>query len=72
MWPVPTAMRQWGDKHAAPQGPPLELVHKSCGHITEAVMTCSVCGGQIAARDVRAVTGPGDVDHVFTGDAAVK
>src|ERR1700732_1229631 len=25
LWPVVTTMRQWGDKYAAPDGPPLEL-----------------------------------------------
>ena len=28
LWPVMTAMRQWGDRHAAPNGPPVALVHK--------------------------------------------
>ncbi len=25
LWPVLTAMRQWGDRYAAPDGPPLRL-----------------------------------------------
>ena len=59
LWPVLTAMRQWGDKYEAPGGPPIQLVHKGCDHISEAVMTCSECGRRIGARDVRAVRGPG-------------
>jgi DNA-binding HxlR family transcriptional regulator len=59
LWPVVTAMRQWGDKHAAPDGPPIEIVHKGCGHVSEAVMVCSTCGEPVGARDVRAVAGPG-------------
>ncbi|HTZ08113.1 MAG TPA: helix-turn-helix domain-containing protein, partial [Acidimicrobiales bacterium] len=31
LWPVIDAMRQWGDRHAAPDGPPLRLVHLGCG-----------------------------------------
>jgi hypothetical protein len=31
LWPVLTMMRQWGDRYAAPDGPPLELLHESCG-----------------------------------------
>ena len=62
LWPVLTAMRQWGDKHAAPDGPPLRVVHKACGKVTEAVLTCSQCGERLSARDVRAVRGPGDLD----------
>ncbi len=62
LWPVLTAMRQWGDRHAAPDGPPVEVVHKACGQVTEAVLTCSACGKPLGARDVRAVPGPGTVE----------
>ncbi len=55
-------MRQWGDKHAAPNGPPLQVVHKSCGEIADAVLTCSKCGEQLGPTDVRAVPGPGAVE----------
>src|SRR5688572_27688829 len=27
LWPVLTALRQWGDQHAAPDGPPVKVVH---------------------------------------------
>jgi DNA-binding HxlR family transcriptional regulator len=64
LWPVLTAMRQWGDTYAAPDGPPLQLVHKSCGKIAGAVMACSGCGGRLTARDVTAVPGPGDLDDL--------
>ena len=59
LWHVLTAMRQWGDKWAAPEGPPLEIVHTACGQPTKVVPTCSSCGAHLAARDVRAVAGPG-------------
>ncbi len=65
LWPVLTTMRQWGDKYAAPDGPPLELVHKRCGAISQARMMCSACGEPIAARDVRAVPGPGAVEPLL-------
>jgi DNA-binding HxlR family transcriptional regulator len=65
LWPVLTAMRQWGDKYAAPDGPPLEIMHKGCGKISHAVMTCSSCGQAITARDVRALRGPGDLDNLM-------
>ncbi len=69
LWPVLNAMRQWGDKHAAPDGPPLQIVHKGCGKVTEAVLTCARCGDRIGPRDVRVVSGRGDVDGIV--DAAV-
>ena len=59
LWHVVTAMRQWGDKWAAPAGPPVEIVHKACGNRIDVVPTCSACGEPIGARDVRAVSGPG-------------
>jgi hypothetical protein len=62
LWPVLTAMRQWGDRYAAPDGPPLQVAHEACGHISDAVLVCSVCGGRLAARDVRATHGPGAVE----------
>jgi DNA-binding HxlR family transcriptional regulator len=62
LWPVLTTMRQWGDRWRAPDGPPLELVHKACGHVSEIVATCSVCGEPVTSRGMRAVRGPGASD----------
>ena len=62
LWPVLTAMRQWGDRHAAPEGPPLQVVHKACGSVAEAELTCSVCGEPLGPGDVRAVAGPGAME----------
>lgn len=59
LWHVMTAMRQWGDRWAAPEGAPVQLVHKACGHVSEAVPTCSECGEALHPRGVRAVAGPG-------------
>ena len=64
LWPVLTAMRQWGDRYAAPDGPPLEVTHKGCGQVTNAVMVCSECGEPLEARAVRAVPGPGSVESL--------
>jgi DNA-binding HxlR family transcriptional regulator len=57
LWPVLTSMRQWGDRYAAPDGPPLEIVHQGCGHVAEAIMTCSACGEPIGAREVKVAGG---------------
>jgi hypothetical protein len=62
LWPVLTSMRQWGDKHAAPDCPPVPIRHSSCGQISTAVMTCSACREPVDAGDLRAVAGPGDLD----------
>jgi DNA-binding HxlR family transcriptional regulator len=59
LWPVLTSMRQWGDRHAAPAGPPVEVVHDACGSTAPAVLVCGSCGDPVGPRDVRAVPGPG-------------
>jgi len=52
LWPVLTAMRQWGDRHAAPHGPPATVVHKDCGHAKPFVFVCQHCGQQVGVEDV--------------------
>ena len=59
LWPVVAAMRQWGDRWAAPAGPPLETRHTACGHVVTAVPVCSYCREPLDARSVTAVPGPG-------------
>ena len=63
--PIVTTMRQWGDKYAAPDGPPLQLVHEGCGTVFHAEMTCSNCGERVPASQVRVVSGPGDLDRLL-------
>jgi DNA-binding HxlR family transcriptional regulator len=53
LWPVLTALRQWGDRWAAPDGPPVLLEHTRCGELVDAVYRCSECG------DLRMRPGPG-------------
>ena len=67
LWPVLAAMRQWGDRWAAPEGPPLEVVHRDCGHVTQVEQRCSECGEVLELRGLRAVEGPGAVptDHLI-------
>jgi DNA-binding HxlR family transcriptional regulator len=66
LWPVVNAMRQWGDRHAAPKGAPLRLVHRSCGEVADPALVCSACGEPVTSRDVRAVAGEGRAPLVTT------
>jgi len=59
LWPVLTAMRQWGDAHAAPDGPPVQIVHDACGAVSHLVMVCDACGRPAGPRDVHVEPGPG-------------
>jgi DNA-binding HxlR family transcriptional regulator len=65
LWTVVDAMRQWGDRWAAPDGPRVEMVHRRCGHRAEVVPTCSVCGETVEAAEVQPVLGPGATDPSF-------
>ena len=60
LWPVMTALRQWGDEWIYEPGhEPLVIEHRACGHITTAEMRCDHCGEQLDAKTVRALPGPG-------------
>ena len=59
LWHVVTAMRQWGDRWSAADGPPLRIRHNSCGRLVKAVEVCSHCGEPLDARSVTAEAGPG-------------
>ncbi|MEY2417805.1 MAG: hypothetical protein QOG90_485 [Actinomycetota bacterium] len=60
LWPVISALRQWGDEWILGEGnEPMLLEHKACGHATTVVPTCDHCGEALDARAVRAVPGPG-------------
>jgi len=59
LWPVLNAMRQFGDRWHAPDGPPAEVVHTGCGQVASAVESCSACGEPMGPGSVRLVRGPG-------------
>lgn len=63
LWPVITALRQWGDEWVVGAGhEPVLLEHRDRGHLTTATMTCDVCGEALDARSVRVAPGPGVSD----------
>jgi DNA-binding HxlR family transcriptional regulator len=72
LWHVVTAMRQWGDRWAAPGGPPVETRHTACGHIVTALPTCSNCGEPLDARSVTAIPGPGASEGDFDRTAVAR
>jgi DNA-binding HxlR family transcriptional regulator len=59
LWPVLVALLQWGDRHAAPDGPPVVLRHRDCGGELDDRRRCVRCGAELGARDVVGVAGPG-------------
>jgi DNA-binding HxlR family transcriptional regulator len=67
LWPVVVELLHWGDRYAAPAGPPIVLRHKGCGGELGERRTCSRCGESLGARDVRAEPGPGAMREPAVG-----
>jgi DNA-binding HxlR family transcriptional regulator len=65
LWLVLTTVREWGDRWAAPAGPPVVIRHASCGHVTTVVPACAECGEALDRRELRLEPGPGAVDDVL-------
>src|SRR5205823_13136875 len=59
LWPVLVALIGWGDRHAAPEGPPVVLEHRGCGGRVNDRRICEACGALLGPRDVTARIGPG-------------
>ena len=59
LYGVVVAMLAWGDRHLAADGPPMTLVHATCGHPTAPKVTCARCGGELTHDTVGTRPGPG-------------
>ena len=57
--PVLWALLRWGDRYAAPDGPPVVVEHRACGHDAAPQMHCSHCGEALEPADVAVRPGPG-------------
>lgn len=54
LYPVMLALTKWGNTWMNEDGshPPLEYVHKPCGHKTSPELRCTECGEEIHPRDM--------------------
>jgi DNA-binding HxlR family transcriptional regulator len=59
LWPVLMALLKWGDRHAAPLGPPVVIEHRGCGGELDDRRRCVRCGVDVEAWDAAARPGPG-------------
>jgi DNA-binding HxlR family transcriptional regulator len=57
--PVLIALSAWGDRWAAPQGPPILYQHDGCGGRIGQHLSCENCGAAPAPTEVVARPGPG-------------
>jgi DNA-binding HxlR family transcriptional regulator len=59
LWPVVVALLQWGDRYAAPAGPPVVLEHRGCGGELDGRRRCLRCSADLEPWDVTVRPGPG-------------
>lgn len=60
LYPVIVSLMRWGDRWMAGQeGPPVELVHRSCGRTMTPEIVCPECGEAVHLQDVEARMSPG-------------
>ena len=57
--PVILALSAWGDRWAAPQGPPIVYEHEGCGGRIHQRLECENCGAAPGPTEVAARPGPG-------------
>jgi DNA-binding HxlR family transcriptional regulator len=57
--PALIALTQWGDRWAAPDGPPVRYSHSVCGSDISHEVVCATCGRVEDPAEVRALPGPG-------------
>lgn len=62
LWPTIISLMKWGDRYAAPDGPPTLLEHRDCGGAVDEHRTCERCGAKLGVRDAVAQVGPGATD----------
>lgn len=58
-YPILLALRDFGDKHMAPDGAPFSYQHAGCGGEAHVAVGCEACGQELTARDVTLALGPG-------------
>jgi DNA-binding HxlR family transcriptional regulator len=59
VYPILMALRDWGDRYMAPDGPPVHFGHRDCTGEAHVSLACDTCGDALTARDVHPMPGPG-------------
>lgn len=58
VYPVLMALRDWGDRYMAPDGPPVHFRHRDCAGEAHVSLACDACGNTLTARDVDPILAP--------------
>jgi hypothetical protein len=60
LFPIIASMMAWGDRwNAGKAGPPLLLIHETCGKPATVSATCDRCGEPMSLANIHPVPGPG-------------
>lgn len=62
--PIIVALTQWGDRWAAPDGPPVLYRHSGCGAPITQSIRCASCGEVHDPAEVHVLPGPGLPAHI--------
>ena len=65
--PAIVSLTEWGDRWAAPEGPPILYVHFICGGAITQEITCANCGQLHDPAEVQVRPGPGMPADVAAG-----
>jgi DNA-binding HxlR family transcriptional regulator len=57
--PAIVALTEWGDRWAAPDGPPIVYEHEGCGGQIHHRLGCTICNATPEPENVKARPGPG-------------
>jgi DNA-binding HxlR family transcriptional regulator len=56
LFPVIAALIAWGDQWApTPTGPPVVLIHDTCGTVMTPMLTCPHCHGEVSAANTHSL-----------------
>ncbi|MFG2090957.1 MULTISPECIES: winged helix-turn-helix transcriptional regulator [unclassified Spirillospora] len=58
LWPAMMTLLMWGDRHYAPEGPPLIIGHRGCDGALTQQFTCDFCGAPLGPSNVEPRPGP--------------
>lgn len=65
--PVILALTEWGDKWAAPDGPPVTYRHRTCGGHVALHAVCAECHRDLAPSDVEADVADWVIERKYGG-----
>ncbi len=65
--PALVALTNWGDRWAAPDGPPIVYEHEGCEGEVRLELRCSACSEVVTPEAVKARPGPGFREKIAVG-----